>query len=99
MASMWMPAICWSTRPPLLVLTVLALPYSGRKPQPDSGAANVAAAPIKSTVRRKRRRDEGKVFPPPNGGRAREGEAAFRWERIIARFPHPNPPPPRGRGH
>jgi hypothetical protein len=26
-------------------------------------------------------------------GEVREGEAAFRRETIIARFPHPNPPP------
>jgi len=32
-------------------------------------------------------------------GEVREGEAAFRCETIIARFPHPNPPPSWGRGN
>ena len=36
--------------------------------------------------------------PPPSGGRVREGEAASRWAAIFARFPHPDPPPYRGRG-
>jgi hypothetical protein len=35
----------------------------------------------------------------PNMGEGREGEAAFRCETIIARFPHPNPPPSWGRGN
>jgi hypothetical protein len=35
--------------------------------------------------------------PPPSWGRVREGEAAFRWETIIARFPHLDPPPCWGR--
>src|SRR5688572_22187965 len=35
---------------------------------------------------------------PCNLGEVREGEAAFRCETIIARFPHPNPPPLWGRG-
>jgi hypothetical protein len=37
-------------------------------------------------------------IPSPNLGEVREGEAAFRWETIIARFPHPNPPPFWGGG-
>ena len=31
-------------------------------------------------------------------GEGREGEAAFRFEKAIARFPHPNPPPGGGGG-
>jgi hypothetical protein len=34
----------------------------------------------------------------PNMGEGREGEAALRCETIFARFPHPDPPPCRGRG-
>jgi hypothetical protein len=34
----------------------------------------------------------------PNMGEVREGETAFRWEKAIARFPHPNPPPNLGAG-
>src|SRR5215813_5542218 len=37
-------------------------------------------------------------FPPTSWGRAREGEAATQLEEAFARFPHPNPPPCRGRG-
>jgi iron(III) transport system substrate-binding protein len=33
----------------------------------------------------------------PKMGEVREGEAALRWQTIIARFPHPNPPPFSGR--
>jgi len=35
----------------------------------------------------------------PNMGEVREGEAAFQWQTIFARFPHPSPPPYWGRGH
>jgi hypothetical protein len=31
-------------------------------------------------------------FPSPNMGEVREGEAAFRCETVIARFPHLGPP-------
>src|SRR5688500_11817678 len=32
-------------------------------------------------------------------GEVREGEAAYRWQTIIARFPHPNPRPCWRRGN
>jgi iron(III) transport system substrate-binding protein len=35
----------------------------------------------------------------PNMGAVREGKAAFQWQTIFARFPHPSPPPYWGRGH
>src|SRR5262245_27649173 len=34
----------------------------------------------------------------PKLGEVREGEAASRWETVIARFPHPSPPPRLGAG-
>jgi hypothetical protein len=36
--------------------------------------------------------------PLPQLGEVREGEAAFRCETVIARFPHPNPPHVGGGG-
>src|SRR5688572_7094583 len=70
-----------------------------RAPFEIADAMEAAWAEAEEVVFGERTHPRTRMSPPPTRGRAREGEAAFRCERVIARFPHPNPPPNWGKGN